>query len=59
MREEKIEIASDNYRNRGFTCSQAVFSAYVELFQRRWSSSAIIFVAGLWTDPRKRQIFRL
>lgn len=30
MREEKIKIASDNYRNRGFTCSQAVFSAYAE-----------------------------
>ena len=30
MREEKIQIASENYKNRGFSCSQAVFSAYAE-----------------------------
>lgn len=30
MRKEKIKIAEENYLNRGFTCSQAVFSAYAK-----------------------------
>ncbi|MGN0421606.1 MAG: C-GCAxxG-C-C family protein [Lachnospiraceae bacterium] len=30
MRKEKIRIASDNYQTKGYTCSQAVFSAYLD-----------------------------
>lgn len=30
MREEKVKLAVHNYKNQGYTCSQAVFSAYAE-----------------------------